>query len=364
MYNGRISLLASSWGPILSPFWCEIPIIEQLIESKYRVYEVLPNGDRVLLTKQNYDQDNGGGTPPGPPIPPVTPPSENDNTTSNHLKEKIETDKGIHGTLRYKNGRFEKYNASTETWVVAYAEDKLEIADTVVETNVGGLKAGTDLEGLTMDEIVDKIIHVTTPPTIVLSLTPASSVNEKGVIIPSVTLSAEVTQGESTISSIKFMKDGVVINTPVVAGVPVQTYIYNYIGDVSVDTEFKVEVIDADNTIQEVRQYMFILPKFKGKLSALAPLDSTAIAALDKFIQQSPTVSLNITTVNEKVAIAVPSALTLVSVVDQNNYIVTGLFETINVTHTLLDSTVENYKLIVSIDPMTVENFGLVFNLS
>jgi hypothetical protein len=233
----------------------------------------------------------------------------------------------------------------------------------MVDTSVGGLKAGTDLEGMTMDEIVDKMIHVKNPPTVVFTVSPSNLIIEKGIELTSVTLTAQITKGDSDIQSINFYKDGAVINTPVVAEVPVQTYVYNYIGSVAVDTEFKVVVVDEDNTVEEVREYMFLLPKFKGILGAGATLDGTAIAALTKFIQQSPTVMSTVTTVNEKVAIAVPVALSIVSIIDQNNYNVTALFETINVPHTLLDSTIETYKLIVSIEPMTVENFSFVFNL-
>jgi hypothetical protein len=358
-HNDIIPELGNIYGPIMTPFWCETSKIYQMVVSPKRVYEILPDGSRVLLNRHNYNQDNGGGTPPDPE-PPITP---NDNIPGEHLKEKIESNVGIHKSLRWQNGRFEKYNKLTDIWEVAYSEDLYSDVNTS-KVDIGGIRKGMRLNGKTMDDIIFRMINPIVPPALTLTTTPSDEFYEKGTSISTIDLDLNVIKGEFDIAAVKFVKDGTVIDTPAVLPGTDEHYYLTYTTPVDTDTVFQGLVDDGEGDVVVAHTFQFILPKFFGIVSDTVVVDETIFALLDKSLNLNVNNPFTFTASNEKVCFAIPASASLVSVMDQNNFDITSLFSETTITYTLPDLTTESYKVYVTDDPMTVIDFLVTFNLT
>jgi hypothetical protein len=110
MFTGLITELNDVYGPILSPFLCDLDVIRAMVSGGRKVYEILNDGTSVLLTIDNYANDNGEPTPT-PNAPPYTA-----ETFKTHLSEQFDSESGVHHELRFFEGHFEYYDNEDDTW--------------------------------------------------------------------------------------------------------------------------------------------------------------------------------------------------------------------------------------------------------
>lgn len=60
--GGTLYPLGGISGPITKPFMCSVNVIKELLSESKVVYEVTPDGKRILLTRLNFNRVNYGGT--------------------------------------------------------------------------------------------------------------------------------------------------------------------------------------------------------------------------------------------------------------------------------------------------------------
>ena len=141
-------------------------------------------------------------------------------------------------------------------WLYDVAQDKyIELTFTCdtkfVETqgtmvDVGGLKAGTIITGWTDHKALQEALFPATSP-VITSFTPASSVNEIGTEVGTVTLSVSVVKKTNPITSVTFYANDVALEaiTTDVANGGTFTKDYDFATNVDTDVVFKVVVSDG-----------------------------------------------------------------------------------------------------------------------
>lgn len=141
-------------------------------------------------------------------------------------------------------------------WLYDVAQDKyIELSfacDTkFVETqgtmvDVGGLKAGTIVTGWTDHKALQEVLFPATSP-VITSFTPASTVNEIGTEVGTVTLSVSVVKKTNPITSVTFYANDVALEaiTTDVANGGTFTKDYDFATNVDTDVVFKVVVSDG-----------------------------------------------------------------------------------------------------------------------
>jgi hypothetical protein len=357
IWHEKIPELNNVYGPILTPFWCDVDIIFVMIQTKKRIYEVLDDGTMVLLNQGNYDKDNGGGTP-GPIIDPNPPAGYGFNQ---HLTEQIDSAQGLHREVRYYNGHFEYFDNVAGLWREILTNDEFDDL-TPSAITLGGIEKDQVLSGLRIDDVLHKLLHPTVRPTIVLATVPSNVFLEDGTVTTSINLNAQVTKGALSIASVNFVKDTAVINTPVVSNANVANYIYTYNGNINSDTVFKTVVNDGEVNTTATHNITFVEAKFIGTIPATQAITSTVLSLLDKVLDSNNYLVASFNANNERVCFAVPSTNTISSITDQNGFIVTQVFDVTQVAYTKPNSQVINYDIYSSIDPLTVTDFRINFN--
>lgn len=231
-------------------------------------------------------------------------------------------------------------------------------ADITPNITVGGLKSGETLSaGTTFDELFQKMLIEYQKPTITLSITPSTTLYEKGTTISTLTLSANATKKSEDIANIKFYQgstlletitDGVAGGGNFTCGTAITAF--------DTDTIFKASVTDSTtgSTVDSSKTVKFVVPFYYGNSDTSTV---SALTGLTKDLSEKGTKTYSYTSSNKYLCILYPSSYgNLTSIKDSNNFENIGEFTSSAVT---IDS--EEYKLYISNEPKTVSAFALTF---
>lgn len=221
-----------------------------------------------------------------------------------------------------------------------------------------------------LKDTLDKIIRITyTPPTIVLSMSPAQSVREKGTVISSVDMFATITKKSNNIGVVRYYRSGVLVNTnnsPSPSG-GVDNYTNNTA--FSDNLSFYAEVDDilasgnGPTTVQSnTVSFPFVYPYYSG---AGAPGRTPAqVAAMTKDVRAS-TASLNksFTTSNGDVYyFAYPASYgALTSIKDENNFETFSDWTLTTANITGLDGNAVSYRIYEFNNPVIAGSTNYTF---
>lgn len=249
---------------------------------------------------------------------------------------------------------------------VADEEAREVFATDVLTVNaLGGIAAGADLNGLTVREILAKLLYPYVEPVISATGTPNGGTYEKGDNKEITNVRVAVTKKSEKITKVEVF-DGATSLGVLEEGVATGGT-FNFTVSVpvnSVNKQLTAKVTDASGKVKSANTgaFNFVYPYYVGVIAEDAVIDEALVKGLTKKVEAKGTKTIAYTCNNEKMVFAYPKTYgALKTIMDPNNFDVTGTFTAIEVSVTGLDGTAQPYYVYVN-GASTVENFNMKFS--
>lgn len=237
-------------------------------------------------------------------------------------------------------------------------------------SSLGGISAGENLNGLTIKEIISKLLFPYVAPAVSASLihTPSGSVFEMGQVVTVERITGTVTKKSEFITKVQFWDGNTVLETITngVGGSGSHSHLLDtpiQITSNTNNTRFRFSATDTTGKTYyaNTKSFTFYYPYYLGTITEDKVLNNATITSLDKKIQGRATTTNSFTTNNERMVIAYPKSYGVLSkILDANNFDVTGTFTQNEVLVTGLDGTTQSYYVYVN-NASTVTNFKMTF---
>ena len=247
-------------------------------------------------------------------------------------------------------------------------EEAREVFSTDVLTvnALGGIPAGANLNNLTVREILAKLLYPYVAPVVSVTGTPNGGTYEKGDNKEITNVRVSVTKKSERIAKVEVFDGstslGIKEGDEVASGGT-----FNFIVSVpvnSVNKQLTAKVTDASNKVVSANTgaFSFVYPYYVGIVAEDAVIDEALVKGLEKKVEAKGNKTIAYTCNNERMVFAYPKAYgNLKSVIDPNNFDVTGTFTKQEVSITGLDGTAQAYYVYVN-GASTVSNFNMKFN--
>ena len=251
------------------------------------------------------------------------------------------------------------------------AENKFITTD-LVPANIGGIKAGDNLNGMGIHEILEALIYPYIQPEVFASIVKSPNANyyEYGQNVSILSITANVVKKSKKISKIDFIVNNSTVKTlndiSIVNG---GSFTYTLDTEVTTNTSlpngyFQVLIQDASNTVitKEAAVPSFVYPFYYGVLGASAEITEGNIKSLTKVITpKASSQSRTYTASNQRMVIAYPSEYgNLKSILDPNGFEQISAFTKYTVLMSCLDNTVQQYNVYAN-SANTNTNFKMTF---
>lgn len=196
------------------------------------------------------------------------------------------------------------------------ASDGLLPNDIYCNVTVGGISAGTTIpRGTSYGTIFQKLLTIYQTPVLSISLTPSTTLYEKGVdSVTGLKVLAQVTKKTNPISSIQwYINNSLVDELTSADGISDGgNYTYTHNATISNDVTIKVVVTDSENkTVTKEIPIKFVGMSYYGILSdSVTTVSESDITSLNKILKdEKEYVYSGITTDYGKICYAIPSML-------------------------------------------------------
>lgn len=265
-----------------------------------------------------------------------------------------------------------EYITNTELEEKGYVTDTELEEEMIFETDIltvnalGGISANTDLNGLTVKEILNKLLFPYIAPVITVTTTPNGSVFEKGNNQTITNVSVSITKKSEIITKIEVLN-----GTQVIARQNDEAInnggTFNYNVNVSVPSTNKqltVKVTDnSGNAITKTTNaFTFVYPYYYGVCDEGTTINGDLIKSLTKSVETKGTKAITYTTNNQRMIFAYPKSYGVITkILDPNSFDVTSTFTMSQITIIGLDGTGQSYYVYVN-SPSTVSNFNMKFS--
>lgn len=239
-------------------------------------------------------------------------------------------------------------------------------SDMLTVNGLGGIKPGEDLDGLSVEAVLKKLLYPYVAPSVSASTTPKNGgVFELGSSQTVTGITVNVTKKSETITKVEVFDGssslGVKSGGDVATGGAIQFTVNKA---VTSNKNFKAIVTDAAQKTVTVNtgSFTFVSPYYMGICEANASLNEGLIKAMTKKIETKGNKSHSYTCNNQRAVIAYPKAYgDLRQILDPNSFDVTGTFIKQVVTITGLNEAPVEYNVYVS-GAATVSGFAYRFN--
>ena len=250
---------------------------------------------------------------------------------------------------------------------VVFFDESADIFETnkVTVNNFGGISAGTDLNGLTVHEILKQLLYPYVAPVVSASCTPNGGIFEKGDVQTVSSITVSVAKKSEEIAKIEILDGNTIIATQEDESI-INGGTFNYPVDVKINSNKQLTIKITDSLKKTVQcttnQFNFVCPYYVGVCEEDAKINEEFILGLNKIVEAKGNKVINYTTNNQKMIIAYPVEYGAISkVYDVNNFDITSSFECNTVSVTGLDGVTQNYY-VYSNDVSTVDNFAIKFS--
>ena len=238
--------------------------------------------------------------------------------------------------------------------------------DMTVINSIGGISAGSNLNGMTTLEILNKLIFPYVAPTYSVVGTPNGGFYEKGNNQVITNVKVTVTKKSEKITKIEVFDGSTSLGY--LEGVDIEnggTFNFNVNVEVnSINKQLTVTITDASNNSYTTKTgtFNFIYPYYVGVCEVNDEITETLIKGLIKRIEAKGSKSISYTTNNQKMVFAYPSSYgNIVKILDPNSFDVTNTFNKTAISIIGLDGTAQNYYVYTN-SASTVTNFAMKFN--
>ena len=228
----------------------------------------------------------------------------------------------------------------------------LETNMTVINS-IGGISAGTDLNGMTTLEILNKLIFPYVAPTYNVVGTPNGGIYEKGNNQTITNVRVTVTKKSEKITRIEVFDGSTSLGY--LEGIDIEnggTFNFNVnVAVNSINKRLTATITDASNNSYSAKtgSFNFIYPYYIGVCEVNDEITETLIKGLAKRIETKGSKSISYTTNNQKMVFAYPSSYgNITKILDPNNFDVTNTFNKTAIRIIGLDGTAQNYNVYIN----------------
>lgn len=250
--------------------------------------------------------------------------------------------------------------------------EKTKFNENTVYTNdmptvnaIGGIAAGSTFANMPVSEVLTKLLYPYVAPTVSASSNPNGGTFEKGSTQTVTKITANVTKKSEKITKVEFLDGSEVIEAKEGSEVANGgSIVITTSKEVSTNKNFSVKVTDATNKTYTANtgSFNFVYPYYMGVCAENAEINETLIKGLNKKVEGRGNKSHAFNCEYQRMVFAYPKAHgKLKSIIDPNNFDVTGTFGIQEVSITGLDGTAQEYYVYVN-SASTVSNFNMKFN--
>ncbi len=260
----------------------------------------------------------------------------------------------------------EQLNTTVEQINNKITESDIFVTDMTVINGIGGIESGSDLNGMTTLEILNKLIFPYVAPSITISGTPNGGLYEKGNTQTITNVRVSVTKKSERIIKIEIFDGGTSLG--ILEGVDIENGgTFNFEVNVSVNSINKqLSAVVTDNSNKsyssKTNSFNFVYPYYVGVCDVNSEITESLIKGLTKKIETKGSKTITYTTDNQRMIFAYPTSYGLISkILDANSFDVTNTFlhSTLNIIG--LDNTSQSYYVYIN-GASTVSNFNMKFN--
>ena len=252
-----------------------------------------------------------------------------------------------------------------------YSKDDLNFDEnTIVPISLGGIKEGTNLSNMSVQDVLSKLLFPYIAPVVSVSITrsPNKSICEKGEVVTITEINGVVTKKSDKITSVAFLDSSKVLKeftTNVENG---GNFTYKFTTPLNITSDlpsnrFRMRVVDAstNTTYANTNNINFYYPYYFGVIEENQEITENLFSNFTKKIEAKGNKSNNYTTNNQCMVIAYPKSYgTLKKILDQNSFDVTNTFIKREVNVTGLDKTSQVYYVYTN-NASSVTSFKITF---
>lgn len=237
------------------------------------------------------------------------------------------------------------------------------VSDVPSTVEVGGIEKGFTTEGMTLEEIVFKLLHKYVAPGVGFSGTPNGGTYEIGASVPTINLTATGRREADKIQRVRIYKNNSIVkdhqNVDVTGNVVVSYTDTN----LTTNTTYKADVYDGKTNVTSGNiGFTFVHPLYIGSLdAAITKPTSDNIKSMTKKIVSPSNQEMTYTVDNKRFCIACPPGWTIKQILDPNQFDITSSFVSMSVNVNCLDESTQAYNVYLSA-PTTQTNFKVKFN--
>ena len=231
---------------------------------------------------------------------------------------------------------------------------------------LGGIQAGANLNGLTIKEILSKLLYPYVSPTISIQGTPNGGIFEKGNNQTITSVKVVVTKKSEKITKIEVLQGSNVLisqEDSTIANGGTFTYSINVPVNSS-NVQLTGKVTDAAGTVKSstTASFNFVYPYYIGVCSENDTINESLIKGLTKRIEAKGTKNISYTTEQQKMIFAYPKSYgSIKKILDPNSFDVTNTFTRTEIKITGLDGSSQSYYVYVN-NASTVSGFTMTFS--
>ena len=236
--------------------------------------------------------------------------------------------------------------------------------DELIINPLGGISAGTDLNGLSVKEVLNKLLYPYIKPTVSVTITPNGGIYEQGNYQTVTNIKVVITKKTKKITLLRVLDGDEVIYSTQNSIENGGTFNIPLYIPVKKDGSFTIEVLDEMNTIVRVNTnaFNYIYPYYYGVARENTSLNGDFIKALVKKVEAKGEKTLSFTTYDQRMVFAYPTSYGKLSrILDANSFDVTNTFTVTTVNVVALDGTTQPYYVYAN-NPSTVEQFSMKFS--
>ena len=246
--------------------------------------------------------------------------------------------------------------------------DKLFQSDMLTVSSLGGIPAGTNLNNMSIQDVLTKLLYPYVAPTVTASTvyTPKGGIYEYGQVVTVSQIKTTVTKKSENIINIDFYENGSLLksltNSVSSGGNFSYTISKNITSSIS-NNYFQVKVKDASGnvTTSNTSALNFYYPYYYGVINVNVDITENLIKGLTKQIVAKGNKTYTYNPNYQRMLIAYPKSYgVLKSILDPNGFEQLSSFTRLEIPIVGLDDTSQNYYVYVN-DASTNTNFKMTF---
>ena len=245
-------------------------------------------------------------------------------------------------------------------------ESDIFVTDMTVINGIGGIESGSNLNGMTTLEILNKLIFPYVAPLVTVSGTPNGGLYEKGNTQTITNVRVSVTKKSEKITKIEIF-DGET-SLGILEGTDIENGgVFNFEVDINVNSINKqLSAVITDNSNKsyssKTNSFNFVYPYYVGVCDVNSEITESLIKGLTKKIETKGSKTIKYTTDNQRMIFAYPISYGVISkILDANSFDVTNTFSHSTLNIIGLDNTSQSYYVYIN-GASTVSNFNMKFN--